>query len=138
MDRHAGLGRFFFSSRRRHTRSLCDWSSDVCSSDLQEKTTEVENVEVEEVEKVESVDAIRMAMERGKRDSGVSLRIDAELSVFVAKIAGRRGPRTSRYLTWPLISSAPVHFSESAGQLFHDVFSEHSRRAEPDSFFHQL
>src|SRR5882672_11855648 len=25
--------RFFFSSRRRHTRSLCDWSSDVCSSD---------------------------------------------------------------------------------------------------------
>src|SRR5260221_8223974 len=28
--------RFFFSSRRRHTRSLCDWSSDVCSSDLPE------------------------------------------------------------------------------------------------------
>src|SRR5215211_1696093 len=27
---------FFFSSRRRHTRSLCDWSSDVCSSDLVE------------------------------------------------------------------------------------------------------
>src|SRR5204862_4157080 len=26
--------RFFFSSRRRHTRSLRDWSSDVCSSDL--------------------------------------------------------------------------------------------------------
>src|SRR5260221_2769919 len=25
---------FFFTSRRRHTRSLCDWSSDVCSSDL--------------------------------------------------------------------------------------------------------
>ena len=24
----------FFASRRRHTRSLCDWSSDVCSSDL--------------------------------------------------------------------------------------------------------
>src|SRR5437588_13101858 len=28
------LSIFFFSSRRRHTRSLCDWSSDVCSSDL--------------------------------------------------------------------------------------------------------
>src|SRR5437867_4892956 len=26
--------RFFFSSRRRHTRSYGDWSSDVCSSDL--------------------------------------------------------------------------------------------------------
>src|SRR2546430_13683069 len=34
-----GLGRayeycLFFSSRRRHTRFDCDWSSDVCSSDL--------------------------------------------------------------------------------------------------------
>src|SRR5690349_17651235 len=30
----ASLLVFFFSSRRRHTRSLRDWSSDVCSSDL--------------------------------------------------------------------------------------------------------
>src|SRR5262245_62426948 len=29
------LGYFFFSSRRRHTRCLSDWSSDVCSSDLE-------------------------------------------------------------------------------------------------------
>src|SRR5260221_4686345 len=38
MPRYDRLNRvtfmFFFSSRRRHTRSLCDWSSDVCSSDL--------------------------------------------------------------------------------------------------------
>src|SRR5437762_7937765 len=27
-------GPFFFSSRRRHTRYIGDWSSDVCSSDL--------------------------------------------------------------------------------------------------------
>src|SRR5207249_8756116 len=27
---------FFFSSRRRHTRSKRDWSSDVCSSDLEQ------------------------------------------------------------------------------------------------------
>src|SRR5437868_13953964 len=27
---------FFFSSRRRHTRSKRDWSSDVCSSDLKD------------------------------------------------------------------------------------------------------
>src|SRR5260370_11485096 len=44
MDRHEGeraIGKanelyvptFFFSSRRRHTRFKCDWSSDVCSSD---------------------------------------------------------------------------------------------------------
>src|SRR5690242_20779536 len=31
--RNFGFG-FFFSSRRRHTRLTCDWSSDVCSSDL--------------------------------------------------------------------------------------------------------
>src|SRR5260370_24007557 len=29
-----GYSLFFFSSRRRHTRFKCDWSSDVCSSDL--------------------------------------------------------------------------------------------------------
>src|SRR5690349_23524353 len=33
---------FFFSSRRRHTRSLRDWSSDVCSSDLLEAESEVD------------------------------------------------------------------------------------------------
>src|SRR2546430_10997693 len=31
---HCGARFFFFSSRRRHTRFDCDWSSDVCSSDL--------------------------------------------------------------------------------------------------------
>src|SRR5690242_20897716 len=31
---------FFFSSRRRHTRLTCDWSSDVCSSDLVRKSVE--------------------------------------------------------------------------------------------------
>src|SRR2546430_13775368 len=30
---------FFFSSRRRHTRFDCDWSSDVCSSDLGVQTS---------------------------------------------------------------------------------------------------
>src|ERR1039458_6314674 len=30
---HAGV-HFFFSSRKRHTMFLSDWSSDVCSSDL--------------------------------------------------------------------------------------------------------
>src|SRR6267142_5962096 len=35
---------FFFSSRRRHTRLTCDWSSDVCSSDL---PTEIARHEVD-------------------------------------------------------------------------------------------
>src|SRR5437762_9134612 len=29
---------FYFSSRRRHTRYIGDWSSDVCSSDLERRT----------------------------------------------------------------------------------------------------
>src|ERR1035438_10714629 len=50
----------FFSSRRRHTRCLSDWSSDVCSSDLfaqlrmgatlDAKTLILSQVEVEDVE----------------------------------------------------------------------------------------
>src|ERR1035438_10187562 len=35
MRRRPDVPGFFFSSRRRHTRCLSDWSSDVCSSDLQ-------------------------------------------------------------------------------------------------------
>src|SRR5437879_13689401 len=34
---------FFFSSRRRHTRYIGDWSSDVCSSDLVADTTAERN-----------------------------------------------------------------------------------------------
>src|SRR5260221_2346704 len=38
---------FFFSSRRRHTRSLCDWSSDVCSSDLISEVIDTEHARLE-------------------------------------------------------------------------------------------
>src|SRR2546429_8070338 len=37
---------FFFSSRRRHTRCSRDWSSDVCSSDLQEIFPDLETGEI--------------------------------------------------------------------------------------------
>src|SRR5699024_11344896 len=40
---------FFFSSRRRHTRSKRDWSSDVCSSDLSEMEEGATKEDVEEV-----------------------------------------------------------------------------------------
>src|SRR5260370_13793674 len=36
---------FFFSSRRRHTRFKCDWSSDVCSSDLKSSRRTTAKVE---------------------------------------------------------------------------------------------
>src|SRR5437762_14069214 len=37
---------FFFSSRRRHTRYIGDWSSDVCSSDLDANGTPLAGVSV--------------------------------------------------------------------------------------------
>src|SRR5574340_1628789 len=37
---------FFFSSRRRHTRSFGDWSSDVCSSDLSPRVRLERNPEI--------------------------------------------------------------------------------------------
>src|SRR5690349_7305024 len=36
---------FFFSRRRRHTRSRRDWSSDVCSSDLTEQLVQSDKVD---------------------------------------------------------------------------------------------
>src|SRR5258706_7604685 len=38
---------FFFSSRRRHTRLVSDWSSDVCSSDLAERSARKPRAAVE-------------------------------------------------------------------------------------------
>src|SRR5699024_11585757 len=40
----------FFSSRRRHTRSKRDWSSDVCSSDLTNTNNEEANASSEDKE----------------------------------------------------------------------------------------
>src|SRR5438093_13528072 len=39
---------FFFSSRRRHTRLVSDWSSDVCSSDLLSVYSEVSGAHTSE------------------------------------------------------------------------------------------
>src|SRR5699024_12228628 len=53
----------FFSSRRRHTRSKRDWSSDVCSSDLQQKMPRLVAVQAE------GCAPIVKAWEEGKRES---------------------------------------------------------------------
>src|SRR5260221_6196618 len=63
---------FFFSSRRRHTRSLCDWSSDVCSSDL----------EREERAEVDACDAVIVA---GR--SGLRVRVQhRKIQLFLARV----------------------------------------------------
>src|SRR5699024_11939521 len=42
--RQSSLYCFFFSSRRRHTRSKRDWSSDVCSSDLRGRRSHLDRL----------------------------------------------------------------------------------------------
>src|SRR5438445_13131815 len=53
---------FFFSSRRRHTRYWRDWSSDVCSSDLDVADQAAHRLGVGDLERVEA-----LAHQRAKR-----------------------------------------------------------------------
>src|SRR5205085_4071908 len=57
---------FFFSSRRRHTRFDCDWSSDVCSSDL--RATRKSQVLIRKVNC--SGDVLRRASDETVRPAG--------------------------------------------------------------------
>src|SRR5699024_12728177 len=54
---------FFFSSRRRHTRSKRDWSSDVCSSDLLDLTIQVHDPHVtcEQIPMLQPFDHLKKA-----------------------------------------------------------------------------
>src|SRR5688572_31937465 len=65
---------FFFSSRRRHTRFDCDWSSDVCSSDLGRvagllagQGDVINNVPVEELSRFENHPRVRAEKVEGVR-----------------------------------------------------------------------
>src|SRR5438045_6699991 len=67
---------FFFSSRRRHTRCLSDWSSDVCSSDLVRRQPAVRRA------------ANRMYFRLRKTLAGVDLETEhANLSIMSRKAA---------------------------------------------------
>src|SRR6266446_9382315 len=62
---------FFFSSRRRHTRLQGDWSSDVCSSDLQAEPRE----HLDQIEPLAQVhwSGVREAgLDRGWPETGAS------------------------------------------------------------------
>src|SRR5260221_14499239 len=71
---------FFFSSRRRHTRSLCDWSSDVCSSDLDRR----------ECRRAGYVVVVDVRLE-GVRDQHAERRRGVEIGVEVAVRIDKEG-----------------------------------------------
>src|SRR5437762_6698361 len=50
---------FFFSSRRRHTRYISDWSSDVCSSDLKGKRIHLLSLDTKKEQEFPSFEALR-------------------------------------------------------------------------------
>src|SRR6476661_10461176 len=64
---------FFFSSRRRHTRFKCDWSSDVCSSDLRRGSGGLVTA-LAEVGRLAPVTWISAAMDQTDRDAARLLR----------------------------------------------------------------
>src|SRR5688500_20315224 len=86
---------FFFSSRRRHTRLQGDWSSDVCSSDLNVATvlseTAIPHIVVEE-----DPDRVREARSRGLRvllsDATVPHTLERSEERRVGKECRSRGP----------------------------------------------
>src|SRR5438874_8497126 len=78
---------FFFSSRRRHTRSLRDWSSDVCSSDLKITNNNIDptSVKVTYTPQKDYVgdDSFTFKVNDGKVDSNI-----AKVSINVNSING--------------------------------------------------
>src|SRR5437762_2938394 len=62
-------GFFFFSSRRRHTRYIGDWSSDVCSSDLADENRIDPRAHIKESHHLRDLmDDIRQARQKAKPD----------------------------------------------------------------------
>src|SRR5690554_7756244 len=55
---------FFFSSRRRHTRCGRDWSSDVCSSDLEKLNPDMSLVDVQLNGEMDGIQTVKKLRER--------------------------------------------------------------------------
>src|SRR5256886_2876500 len=77
---------FFFSSRRRHTRFDCDWSSDVCSSDLARPPVAAVRIQVLEADGDRRVDPYYWL--RDRHDPEVIAYLEAENAYTDAVMAG--------------------------------------------------
>src|SRR6266513_4947540 len=90
---------FFFSRRRRHTRSKRDWSSDVCSSDLDGPL----------LGRVLAV-AVMPAGIQVKVDPEVGGAVELELLHVKSPVTHRRWPVDSVHgIAWPVLADAHDH-----------------------------
>src|SRR2546430_7623107 len=72
---------FFFSSRRRHTRFDCDWSSDVCSSDLAYGSNKKNATDIRL-----AIDALELVFTRPEIGTFILLSGDSDFSSLVIKL----------------------------------------------------
>src|SRR5699024_11683962 len=101
---------FFFSSRRRHTRSKRDWSSDVCSSDL----NAVEAV-VAGLKAVDTVHDEALVLTNGQpRPIGEMIR-------RIARAGGAKEP----------VLNIPSWVAKAAGSAFERLWDADKRGDEP-------
>src|SRR6476661_9185259 len=99
---------FFFSSRRRHTRFKCDWSSDVCSSDLEDGMAELhQRASAWFAEQWMIEDAVRHAVAGGDPTSAGDL-VEAHVERALASDQWSRLEAWLRMLPDGVIASRPA------------------------------
>src|SRR3989442_5853694 len=106
---------FFFPSRRRHTRCGRDWSSDVCSSDLEPV---LQNTDASEIlEPLPELAASSTATERLKA-SPAARKCATEQQIDLTALKRGSGPR-GRILSTDVLAAKPESYdptiSQSAG-----------------------
>src|SRR4051812_12488065 len=84
---------FFFSSRRRHTRLTCDWSSDVCSSDLIRTVADL----------------------RGKRIGVPGM--GTPPFIFANRVLGANGINASKEVTWLVFPAGELGLALDKGEV---------------------
>src|SRR5690349_24193181 len=94
---------FFFSSRRRHTRSLRDWSSDVCSSDLDSAWDEVEAASnaAKSGNRIKAIDALGRALPYLPKEFQLQSMIANLLVLENRRSEERRVGKECRSRWWP-------------------------------------
>src|SRR5438874_1279033 len=122
---------FFFSSRRRHTRSLRDWTSDVCSSDL--GPGDLDDQHRPGGERVAVVErATANHGEVGLRLGGVVERDGRPDAHVIARsecaLKGRPRPGDGRRMSAPL---GLLHDEEAVEQLYPLILVEEALLDEP-------